>query len=105
MHADPDADIGIAERIYSPQQFHGGQAGHDGVQVVGNRRAENCENAVAHLAVDNATVLMNGRSHSFQRRREACDGFFECETGYQIRGSVQIGSQDGDIFPLGCKIP
>jgi len=76
MHSNPYADALISKRVYPAQQFKRGEAGHNGVQVVGHRRTEYSEDSVTHFSVNDATVLMHGQSHFFQRRREPCDRVF-----------------------------
>jgi hypothetical protein len=76
MHPDPHADASIPERLYSEQQLKRGEAGHNGVQVIGNRRTEHGEKSIAHLAVDDPAILMHGCSHLLQRRRKARDRLF-----------------------------
>jgi hypothetical protein len=54
---------------------------------VGNRRAKQGHDAVAHDLVDGALIAVHGRHHMLQHRVEELASFFGIAVGEQLHGA------------------
>ena len=109
VEADPDADadalrpshfLGVALHDFlHPQR---GVARPDGVILVGERRAEEGHDPVAHHLVDGALVPVHGRHHELDHRIEDLARVLGIAVGEELHRALQIGEQHGDLlaFPL-----
>ena len=90
--------LGVApDRLLHAQ---GGVAGPDGVVLVGERRAEQRHDAVAHHLVDGALVAVDGLHHPLEHRVEQLPGLLGVAVGDQLRRALEVGEQDGDLLAL-----
>ena len=78
----------------------GGIAGPHGMVLMGQGRAKQGHNAVAHDLVDGALIAMYRRHHAFQDRVEELPGLLRVTLGQQFHGALEVGKQHGDLFAL-----
>ncbi len=78
----------------------GGIAGPHGVVLVGERRAEERHDPVAHHLVDGALVVVDGLHHALEHRIEELAGLFGVAVGEQLHGALEVGEEDGDLLAL-----
>jgi hypothetical protein len=67
MHPNPHPNLWIAKCLDPRQEIERGEARLDRVQVFSFRRAKYSEQPIAHLAMDDAAVVMHGSLHLCQR--------------------------------------
>ena len=68
--------------------------------LVGERRAEQRHDAVAHHLVDRALVAMDGLHHPFEHRVEDAPRLFGIAVGEQLHGALEVGEEHGDLLAL-----
>ena len=67
---------------------------------VGNRRAEQRQDAIAHGLGDVALVAVHGVHHELQSRIDDAARLFGIEVFQQGHGALDVGKQHGDLFAL-----
>ena len=75
-------------------------AGPDGVVLVGEGRAEQGHDAVAHDLVHRALVVMDGLEHQLQDGVENLACLFGILVGQQLHRAFEIGEEHGDLLAL-----
>ena len=73
-------------------------AGAHGMIFMGNGRAEEGHNAIAHHLVDGALVAVHGLDHALQDRVQQLAGLLGVALGQQLHGALQVGKQHGDLL-------
>ena len=71
-----------------------------GVVLVGERRAEEGHDAVAHHLVDGAFVAVDGLHHSLEHRVEELARLLGIAVGEQLHGALEVGEEHGDLLAL-----
>ena len=107
VHADTDLDL---EALAAPElgavtpngllHAKGRVAGAHGVVFVGDRRPEERHDPIAHHLVDRALVVVNALHHPFEDRIQDLPGLLGVTVGEQLHGALQVGEEDGDLFPF-----
>ena len=93
----PDA-LGIAlHRLLHPERRI---ARPHGVVFVGERRAEERHDPVAHHLIHRALVTMHGLHHVFQYGVEELARLLGIAVGEQLHRALEIGEEDGDLLAL-----
>ena len=77
-----------------------GKAGAKGVVLVGERRAEECHDAVTHHLVHGALVVVDGFHHQLEDGVEYPLGLLGIAVGQQLHRGLQIGEEDGHLLAL-----
>ena len=77
-----------------------GVAGAHGVVLVGERRAEQRHDAVAHHLVDRALVAVDGLHHPLEDRVEELARLLGIAVGEQLHRALEVGEEDGDLLAL-----
>ena len=67
---------------------------------MGNGRAEEGHDAIAHDLVDGALVAVDGLHHALQDRVEELAGLLGVAVGQQLHGALQVGKQHRDLLAL-----
>jgi len=70
------------------------------VVLVGERRAEERHDAVAHHLVDRALVTVHGLNHPFEHRVEKLARFLGIAVGEQLHRTLQVSEEDRDLLAL-----
>ena len=81
----------------------GGIAGADRVVLVGDRRAEQGHDAVAHDLVDGALVAVDGLHHPLEDRIEQLARLFGVTVGQQFHRALEVGEENGHLLPLALE--
>ena len=68
--------------------------------LVGQRRAEQRHDAVAHDLVDGALVAVHGRHHALEHRVEELPGLLGIAVGQQFHRALEVGKQHRDLLAL-----
>ena len=100
MNTDPDLKAGIVEQLDAADQFDPGVAGHRRMVIVGMRRAEQRDQAVAALLADDAAVAPNRNAHGIEGRLEPRDRGLGIQFRDQVGRALQVGAEDGQVFPF-----
>ena len=100
MNANPHMEPGIIQELDAAHQLQTGLAGHDGMIVVGVRRTEQRDQAIAAFLADDAAVAPDRYSHGVQGRFKPRDRGFGIELRDQVGRALQIGTKDGEVLPL-----
>ena len=77
-----------------------GVAGTDGVVLVGEGRAEEGHDAVAHHLIHCAFVAMHRFHHQLQDRIENLPRLFRVAVGHQFHRPPEVGEEDGHLLPF-----
>ena len=100
IQPDPDMDGYTAStldlhRILFDRRLHGqGRiAGPDGRIFMGDRRAKQRHNPIAHDLIHRALIAMHRRHHAFRHRVEDLAGLFGVTVGQQFHRAFKIGKQ------------
>jgi hypothetical protein len=104
-HADLDGHpeaakhvLGVAlHRILHPQRRI---AGADRVVLMGERRAEERHDPVAHHLVDGALVAVDRLHHVFEHGVEELARLFGVPIGQQLHRALQVSEEHGDLLTL-----
>ena len=75
-------------------------AGAHGVILVGERRAEEGHDAVAHHLVHRALVAVDGVHHVFEEGIEQLLRLLGIAVGEQLHRALEVGEEDGDVLAL-----
>jgi len=78
-------------------------AGAHGVVLMGQRRAEERHDAVAHHLVHGALVAVHGLHRPFEHGVEELPRLLGIAVGEQLHGALEVGEQDGDLLALARK--
>jgi hypothetical protein len=70
------------------------------VVLMGERRAEERHDPVAHHLVDRALVVVDGLHHPLQHRIENFACLLRVPVGEQLHRALQVGEEDRDLLPL-----
>ena len=110
VHPDPDVQghargpvhlLGVAlDRLLHPQR---GVARPHRVILVGDRRAEQRHDPVAHDLVDGALVAMDGLHHAFEHGIEELAGLLGVAVGEQLHRALEVGEEHGDLLALALE--
>jgi hypothetical protein len=76
-----------------------------GMILVGNRRAEEGHNPIAHNPIHGALVAMDCLNHAFEHRVEELLRVLRVAVSKQLHRALDIREQHGDLLPLtleGC---
>jgi hypothetical protein len=73
-------------------------AGPHRVVLVGNRRAEEGHNPVAHDLVHRPLIAVHGGHHPLQHRVEELPRLLGVAVGQQLHRALQVGEQDGHLL-------
>jgi hypothetical protein len=76
-----------ADALLHPQ---GGIAGANGVLLVGDGRAEERHDAVAHHLVDRTLVVVHGLDHALQHRVEQAPRVFGITIGQELHRALEV---------------
>ena len=87
----------LLDRLLHPQR---GVAGADRVVLVGERRAEQRHDAVAHHLVHGALVAVDGLHHAFEHRIEERARLLGIAVGEQLHRALEVGEEDRDLLAL-----
>src|SRR5262249_33232643 len=71
-----------------------------GVVLVGQRRAEERHDSVAHHLVDRALVPMDGLHHPLKNGIENLASLLRITVGEQFHRALEVGEEHGDLLPL-----
>ena len=82
------------------QHRQGGEAGPDGVILVGDGCAEHCHQAVAHQSADRPLVAMDGLHHPLDGAVEEPLGVLGIAVADQLGRADHVGEEDGDLLAL-----
>ena len=75
-------------------------AGAHGVVLMGQRRAEEGHDAVAHHLVDRALVAVDGVHHALEHRVEELARLLGVAVGEQLHRALEVGEEDRDLLAL-----
>ena len=78
-------------------------AGPHRVILMGEGRAEQRHNPVAHHLVDGALVAVDGLHHEFQNGIENLARFLWIAIGEQLHRALEIGEEHGDLLTLALE--
>jgi hypothetical protein len=67
---------------------------------MGDRRAEQGHNAIAHDLVDGAFIAMDRRHHAFQHRIQELPGVLGITVGQEFHGALEVGKEHGHLLAL-----
>ena len=70
------------------------------VVLVGERRAEERHDAVAHDLVDRALVAVDGLHHPLEHRVEELPRLLGVAVGEQLHRALEVGEEDRDLLAL-----
>lgn len=93
VQADADVDGPTGRRPDVRQHPQRGVGGAHGVVLMGHRRAEQCQDAVAHDRADGAVEGVHGRRHGVDHRLQARDRDLRIDVGDQPRGTDGVREQ------------
>ena len=68
--------------------------------LVGQRRAEQRHDAVAHDLVDGALVAVDGLHHAFEDGIEELARLLGVAVGEQLHRALEVGEEHGDLLAL-----
>ena len=71
--------------------------------LVGDRRAEERHDAVAHHLVDGALVAVDGLHHPLEDGVEELAGLLGIAVGEQLHRALEVGEEDGDLLALALE--
>jgi hypothetical protein len=71
--------------------------------LVGDGRAEECHDPIAHDLVDSALVAMDGLHHQLEHWIKNLTGFLGIAAGEQLHRGRQISEQDRDLLALALE--
>jgi hypothetical protein len=71
--------------------------------LVGERRAEEGHDAIAHRLADRSLVVMNGFHHELEDRIEELARLLGVEGSDQLHRGLEVGEQNGDLFALALE--
>ena len=109
-----EADADLHVDALAPAQFlgvpahrllhaDGGAAGAHRVILVGDRRAEERHDAVAHHLVHRALVAVDGLHHPLEDGVEELARLLGVAVGEQLHGALEVGEEDGDLLALALE--
>ena len=75
-------------------------AGPHRVILMGERRAEQRHDPIAHHLVHRALVAVDGLHHALEHRVEELARLFGVAVGEQLHRALEIGEEDGDLLAL-----
>jgi hypothetical protein len=75
-------------------------AGPHGVVLMGERRAEQRHDPVAHHLVDRALIAVDGLHHPFEHRIEEFAGLLGIAISEQLHGALEVGEEHGHLLAL-----
>jgi hypothetical protein len=78
-------------------------AGPHRVILVGDGRAEERHDPVAHDLVDRALVAVDGLHHAFEHRVQELPRFLEVPVGEEFHRALEVGEQNGHLLPLALE--
>ena len=87
----------LLDRLLHPER---GVAGAHGVVLVGERRAEERHDPVAHHLVDGALVAVDGLHHPLEHGVEELAGLLGVAVGEQLHRALEVGEEHGDLLAL-----
>ena len=87
----------LRDRLLHPQRR---VARPHGVVLVGERRAEERHDPVAHHLVDGALVAVDGLHHPFEHRVEELARLLGVAVGEQLHRALEVGEEHGDLLAL-----
>ena len=93
----------LAERFDAVLHPQGGVAGADGVVLMGEGRAEEGHDAVAHDLVDRTFEAMDGFHHPLEHGIEDAPGVFRVAVGEDLQRAAEIGEEDSDLLALSLE--
>ena len=102
-HAVRAPEHSSAYRLHRLLHAERGVAGPHGVVLVGQRRAEERHDPVAHDLVDRALVAVDGVHHPLEDGVEQLARFLGVAVGQELHGALEVGEQDGDLLPLALE--
>ena len=70
---------------------------------MGERRAEERHDAVAHHLVDRALVAVDGLHHALEHRVEELASVFRVTISRQLHRALEVGEEDGDLLALALQ--
>ena len=70
---------------------------------MGERRAEQRHDAVAHHLVDGALVAMDGLHHPLEDGIEELARLLGIAVGEQLHRALEVGEEDGDLLALALE--
>ena len=110
VQADPDLDV---EALRAPQvpgvptdgslHLQRRIASAHPMVLVGDGRAEECHDPIAHDLVDSALVTMDGLHHQLEHWIKNLTGFLGIAAGEQLHRALQISEQDRDLLALALE--
>ena len=104
LHIDP---VGSADLLGVPAHgglhVEGGVAGPDGVILVGQRRAEERHDPVAHHLVDGALVAVDGLHHPLEDGIEELAGLLGVAVGQELHRALEVGEEHRDLLALALE--
>ena len=71
--------------------------------LMGERRAEQRHDAVAHDLVDRALVAVDGLHHQLEDRVENRARLLGIAVGEQLHGALEVSEEDGDLLALALE--
>ena len=80
-----------------------GIAGPDGVVLVGERRAEERHDPVAHDLVHGALVAVDGLHHALEDGVEEFSRLLGVAVGEELHRALEVGEEDGDLLALAFR--
>jgi len=103
--ADPDRDAVVPShvvRVPLHRALHGqgGVAAPHRVVLMGEGRAEQGHDSVAHHLVDRALVAVHGVHHVVEHRVEDLPGFLGIAVGQELHRALEIGEEDRHLLPF-----
>ena len=78
-------------------------AGPNSVLLMGERRAEERHDPIAHHLVDRSFVTVHGLHHPLQHGIEQLAGVFGVAVSQQLHGGLQVSEEDGDLLSLALE--
>ena len=90
----------LLDRLLHPQRR---VAGAHGVVLVGERRAEERHDPVAHHLVDRALVAVDRLHHALEHRVEELARLLGIAVGEQLHRALEVGEEDGDLLALALE--
>ena len=109
---DPDADLDLDAvgaphvlRIAPDRLVHaqGRVTRAHGVVLVGERRAEERHDAVAHDLIHRALVAVDSFHHSLEHRVEDSPRLLRVAVGEKLHRALHVGEEDGDLLALALE--
>ena len=98
---DAEHALGVPlHRLLHPQRR---VARAHGVVLVGERRAEQRHDPVAHDLVDGALVAVDGLHHVLEHRVEELARLLGIAVGEQLHRALEVGEEDGDLLALALQ--